>query len=220
MKLKTPETTSIVSTGLWINRKKIQPVFVRRHNLDENLKAIQEVTAENEVSLSPKDWLLLLEGKNKYHARENLYLDAFTEEFKIQSEDPITPPFTGEIANIADIEKTLAALSVLVIEYLDFIDQNENVEEENLKRFLDETLHAIAKGFDISPKQLQNQFINLKWDTSEFWQDVELFRTKREQLIGESNIQSRNNLGEHLRRSYHPNIFILSGIAHKPVFVH
>lgn len=218
MKLRTPETALMVPDGLWVGRRKVQSVFVRRHNLDENLRAVQDETANSRISVSPDKWILLLEGRSKYSARENLYLDALAKSLQIVSEDPVVPPFTSEIAKIVDIEKTLAALSVLVMEYLDFIDQNECVAEESLREFLDAMLQCVSRSFDISPKQLQNCFIRLKWDTLDFWQDVELFKNKRRILIDESNHESRKKLIQVLSINNQPNVFILSGISHKPAF--
>lgn len=219
MRVKEPEILSIAGNSLWTTRESVQAVFLRRHNLEENQKAVKVQISENGIINNPRNWLLLIEGRKKYLTFENLYIDDLIDDFEIKSEDPIIQPFTEEIVNAVGIDKILAALSVFVMEYLDFIDQSkETVLEEDLKIFLDKISHAISKSFGISQKALQKSFLSLKWDDPNFWEEVSLFQGQRQKLIDKSNSLSKLNLLEILSRYQAPGIFIMSGIAHKPIF--
>lgn len=218
MQVSAPEVIPIKLQGIWSRRHNVNAVFVRKHDQVENLKVVGAEVAKNEIELNPSEWLVLLEGKGKYSAVENLYLDHFAYEFHIQAEDPIVDPFTTGITQAISLEGSLAALSVLVVEYLDFIDTEEDLSDETLKEFLDQSLHSIARRFDVGPISLQKLFLGLKWNTPMFWEEVELFRLKRQEMVDESNCQSRRELLRILDEWKHPKIFICTGIAHRPVF--
>lgn len=218
MKVTLPEVTSINLQGIWSKRNSVNAVFVKKHNLQENLKVVQNQTKEQEINLNPEDWLFLLEGRRKYLAPENLYLDSFVDEFNISTCDPIVEPFTSRVASQALVENEIAALSVFVFEYLDYIKNNEEVNEDRLKTFLDDMLNLVARNFNVSSKKLQDLFLKMEWNTQKFWESVEELKIKREKLIDISNQLSRQNLVQTLGELRHPNVFIFGGIAHKPVF--
>lgn len=219
MKIKAPEVCAISSNGIWTQRNRVQGVFLRRHNLEVNLDSVRDVIDSNNVCLSPSDWLLLIEGRRRYTTPENLYLDHVIDKHDIASCDPIVAPFTGGIADVASVEKMIAALSVLVMEYLDFVDQNDTqLNEVQLREFLDRTVHLIAESFAVSSKTLQSSFLKLKWNKPAFWDEVDQLQTKRQKLIDESNRQSRSKLVGILDENDMQDIFIMAGITHKPVF--
>lgn len=201
--------------------RKLSAVFVRKHNLEINLEAVRNET--NKVSsLSSSDWLFLIEGYKKYHAVENHYLDNFTENTGIKAEDPIEPPFTHNIAQAVSIEKIIAALSILVMDYLDLIEGSEIDTSDNytLEKLFEHGLHTISQAFDVSPKLLRREFNKLKWSDEEtLGKQLLALSEKRKQLIAESNSQSEAKLAEILNRNRHPNLFIMTGIEHAPVFI-
>ena len=221
MSSRIPKVTTIKTSGIWTGRKNIRAVFVRKHNLEVNLEAVKEKTAGVETAKA-NDWLLLVEGHKKYHSVENLFLDNFVEELDIKTEDPIKPPFTSEISDAASVEKILGALSVLVMDYLDFITENQEIKELDskvLEVIFSQNLEAVAKDFEVSPKRLRREFSKLRWrNQGVLNQQLLILAEKRKELIAESNSQSKIKLSEILNKNRHPNLFIMSGIEHATIF--
>ena len=208
--------------GIWKGRTSIDAVFVRKHNLEVNLEAVKAET-ESIPKIKVQDWLLLVEGHKKYHAVENCYLDEYIETSGIKTEDPIIAPFTQEIADVASIERIVAALSILTMDYLDLMEEHgaEKLNENLIELMFDQSLNVVAKAFEVSPKRLKKEFLKLKWhDEEALAKQLLLLSERRKQLISESNSQSSRQLEEILNRNRHPNLFIMSGIEHATIFTH
>ena len=165
--------------------------------------------------------MFLVEGYRRYHAVENQFLDNFVEGLGIKAEDPIEPPFTSDVAESVSIEKLFAALSILVMDYLDFIadKQVETMSDKQLEAFFDLSVNAVAKAFEVSPKGLRREFDKLKWNNEHLLSKQILnLAEKRRKLIGESNSLSKTKLAGILEENLQPNLFIMSGIEHVSVF--
>ncbi len=202
-------------------RRNARAIFVKKHNLPYNLEAVENET-KLVASVNAQDWLFLVEGYRRYSSVENTYLESFVDLFNIEAEDPIAKPFTSEVARAAYVENVLAALSVLVMDYLDFLTDNriDRLGANEFKNAFDDGLNQIAKAFDVSPKLLRREFNKLKWNNEEKLAKQLLFLSeKRRQLIAESNSQSRTRLIDILSKNNSPNLFIMSGIEHAPVFI-
>src|SRR3989338_5011132 len=219
LRINTPLTVTLVSNGILAKRNP-KAVFVKKHNLQVN-KDVVEAETEQVAKPSAKDWLFLIEGHKKYHTVENLFLDNFVEELDIKTEDPIVSPFTSEVAQAASLEKITAALSVLTMDYLDLIADNdiEKFDAKTLEIMFEQSLNVVAQSFRVSPKGLKKEFLKLKWRNKEkLEQQVVALSVKRKQLINESNSQGKVKVEEILRRSVEPNLFIMSGIEHATIF--
>lgn len=220
MKLTAPEISTLPSQGLFTGRKP-KAIFLRKHNLKVNLEAVKEETA-NVAATRVQEWLFLVEGYKKYHSIENLFLDNLVEDLDIKTEDPIKPPFTSEISDAASVEKVLGALSVLVMDHLDFIAESQSIKEldnQTLEVLFNQNLNVVAKAFDVSPKSLRREFSRLSWcNETVLNQQLLALSKKRRQLIDESNSQSKVKLAEVLNTNRHPNLFIMSGIEHATIF--
>ena len=147
----------------------------------------------------------------------------WSEIFGVKTEDPIIAPFTAEIADVASVERLVAALPILIMDYLDLIEENgvERLNENHIESMFDQSLNAVAKVFGVSPKGLKKEFLKLKWhDEEALAKQFLLLSEKRKQLISESNSQSRRQLEGILNRNRHPNLFIMSGIEHATIFTH
>ena len=112
-----------------------------------------------------------------------------------------------------------AALSVLVIDRVSHIQTSE-LDQIQLKQLIDEGLHNVARDFEISVQILLKEFLKFKSQDMDKMKEAVLLLTRvRQKLIDVSNAKSRLNLIEVLETDKHPNLFIMSGIAHEPVFV-
>lgn len=217
--LNIPQITSLPSVGLFAVYQS-KAVFLRKHDMVKNLSVVRNETS-GITELTAKEWLFLVEGYRKYSCAENRFLDNFTEQLDITAEDPILNPFSAEIADAASVDKIIGALSFLVMDYLDFLEQYEieSLGDGALEAFFKKGLESIAKVFEVSPKLLKREFEKLKWGNEELLgKQLVSLTGKRRELITESNIQSATKLREILNRSKHPNLFIMSGIEHAPVF--
>ena len=216
-----PITEVIASRGLFLARNG-KALFIKKHGQSVNLASVKTQTSCINTN-NPDQWLFLIEGHKRYHSGENLYLDKMAEELKIVTEDPIDPPFTSQVSEEASVDKIVAALAVLVMDYFDFIEQNHNIEEtpeETLEILFHNSLDAVAKAFGVNVKALRKQFQELNWqDEHSLAEQLKVLSLKRKQLIDVSNSRSRINLARILNMHRHPNLFIMSGIEHKLVFV-
>lgn len=220
MTLLSPKIVEIKPNYVWQGRTRISAVFVRKHNLQANQEVVEDKTKEI-TELTAKDWLLLVEGYKNYHTVENQFLDGFAENLDIRTEDPIIKPFTTEVAQAASVEQTIAALSILTMDYLDLIaDHNvEQLDQQLLEMMFNQGLETVAKAFEVSPKVLKREFNKLKWHNEEkLARQIITLSEKRKQLISESNSQSKVKVGEVLTRNLHPHLFIMSGIEHATIF--
>ena len=219
MRVEFPQIICLASAGHFMNRKG-RAVFLKKHGLGVNLKVVKDETKEISDS-KIQDWLFLVEGYRKYRSLENLYLDDFTCDLGIATKDPIEPPFTTNVAQAASIEKLFAALSILLMDYLDFMADNaiEQMEDKQLEAFFDLNVNAVAKAFEVSPKRLRKEFDKLKWSNEHLLSEQILnLSKKRRELIDESNSQSKIKLVGILSENAQPNLFIMSGIEHAGVF--
>lgn len=220
MKVAFPGVVKIEPHGIWMGRKNVGSVFVRKHNLQVNLDAVKAET-KKVTDLTAKEWLFLVEGYKKYTCAENLFLDDFIDLLEIEAKDPIEPPFTVSVAQAASIEKLFAALSILTMDYLDFIEdkQIDQLEDEQLEAFFDLAVHTVAKAFEVSPKRLRKEFDRLKWNNERLLSEQTLgLAEKRRKLIDESNTLSKIKLVRILRENLQPNLFVMSGIEHATIF--
>ena len=219
VRTESPQVIYLPSSGRLLNRRS-KSVFLRKHGVDINLSVVESETKEI-TNLNFQDWLFLVEGYKRYHSLENLYLDDLTEDLGIATKDPIESPFTARIAHAASIEKLFAALSILVMDYVDFMADNqiEQMEDEQLEVFFDLNIHAIAKAFEVSPKRLRKEFDKLKWNNEHLLSEQILnLSEKRRKLIDESNSLSKTKLVGILEENLQPNLFIMSGIEHATIF--
>lgn len=219
MKVLTPTIASLPVTGLLLGRNP-KTVFLKKHNLQVNL-AVVEAETKQVTRPTAKDWLFLVEGFKAYSATENQFLDNFVDEFGIKTEDPIVKPFTFEIADAASMERTTAALSVLTMDYLDLITENPigGQGDDALEKLFNQSVCAVAKAFGVTSRSVRQEFSRLGWrNETVLNQQLLALSKKRDQLISESNSQSRVKLTEILDRNKEPNLFIMSGIEHATIF--
>ena len=109
LKINTPVTVTLTSNNILAQRNP-KAVFVRKHNLAENLTTVQNETRDI-TELTAKEWLFLIEGHRKYSCAENHFLDDFTGQLDITAEDPIINPFTSDIAEAANFEINFSDLN-------------------------------------------------------------------------------------------------------------
>lgn len=195
-------------------------IFVRKHDLEVNLDAVKLETGN--ISKSKIDmWLFVVEGYKKYNSRENKYLDNYVELSGVKAEDPVIAPFTAKIAELASVEKVAAALSILTMDYFDFLDElRENkLSESQIQSLFYKSVNILAEAFDTNPESIMREFNKLKWHDSEaLSKEIILLSKIRMKLIDESNSQSRKQLNEILNDNRQPNLFIMSGIEHATIF--
>ncbi|MBI2995461.1 MAG: hypothetical protein HYY52_01960 [Candidatus Melainabacteria bacterium] len=219
MKLAIPKITVLPSSGLLRGRCS-KAIFITKHNLQINQDVVETET-QQVTRPTAKNWLFLVEGHKKYSCAENVFLDSLIEHFEIRAEDPIEPPFTANVAESASIEKLLAALSILVMDYLDFMADSdiEQMRDEQLEAFFDLNVNAVAKTFEVSPKRLRKEFDKLKWNNEHLLGEQILnLSEKRRKLIDESNSLSKTKLVGILNENAQPNLFVMSGIEHATIF--
>lgn len=218
MTLRTPKI-GFVSSRLFTGRQ-TSAVFVRKHSFEENLSVI-----ESEIQpfdrIDPKDCLFLVEGHKRYVSSENLFLDNFIDERKIKSEDPVVPPFSVDIAESISLNRVVGALSVLTMDYFDFLaDKIKEFDEEDTIEIFNQSLDTVAALFEVSPSLLRREFEKISWtDESEIAKELIQLKKERDRLINKSNEISKENLLDMLEINKERFVFIMSGIEHEPVFV-
>ena len=220
MKITEPKITAFESfRGL--DQRRAQAIFVRKHDLPENLEAVQNTIGNLSISEINR-WLFLVEGHKKYGCQENLYLDELVEKLGVRTEDPVYNPFTPKIAQAVSIDHYSAALSVFVIDYLDLLDMSKvrELDSKFLENLINNTLESISKTFGISPQLLKRDFKKLEWNNPEkLSKQILALSEIRKNLINESNSMAKIKLGNILNLSPEPRVFIMSGIEHEPVFI-
>ncbi|GEM_PF-2310679 len=226
MTLKTPKVISEPLRGIWAGRNSIKSVLLKRHTLPENFTTVQRETENVQANLNPYDWLFLIEGSNKRHRIpfspfENQSLQIFTDENGIKTEDPIVNPFTPSISDKTSIDREIAATSVLVLDYLvPFLEDAERLPNgKELDELIRQCTESVAEQFDMRVNNVRREFSRLSWHNGfVLSREINLLAKVRQTLINESNIQSRKRLTGILDKNQQPNVFIMSGGAHEPVF--
>lgn len=225
MKITIPNSCTIPSTGPFLDRCS-RGVFIERHGVPDNLPVVMS-EVEKVLDYNPKKCLILPEGLYSYVCPENLYIDRVVTEAGIEAEDPIVKPYTAEVAYIANETNRIAALAVLMSDVecvygLEMLELNE-MPDKDLEAWFELRVNALAISFDLRPHEIISDFdqlIHLKQlDELRFIERIRELSCVHHRLIDLSNEESKLKLLSILALRRQQKVLVISGIAHKPVFI-
>lgn len=226
MTLRISNEVYIPTTGIWTGRQNVRLITVRRHNQIENLQAVKETVARDKFNRNPEEQLCLIENPHNKNPRihtpvENRFLEFYLINMNIIVIDPIVNPFTKEIADLISINRTFAATSVLIFDHLkpQIEDHTGHLSESDAEEIIRQGVEEVALEFGISSKSIRNTFSSLPWfNIHLLTHEIDFLASLRQKLIKESNIQSRVKLTQILDQNHQPNVLIVAGGEHDPVF--
>lgn len=215
-----PNLTSILPVGIWAGRR-ARGIFLKRHDLDVNVKIIQE-EVEKFARIAPlNEQLFLIEGYSNYFSRENDYVKQYVQGNGIAVIDPIVDPFTFNNSDAAQVDRIQAAVSVLMFDclYSVFQDNGKLPEESELKELVRRSIEVIAKKFCVSQIAVEKEFCSLSvHDKSALQLITKVFFETRKKLIDFSNKRSRDRLIKILSTCSEQNVLIVAGAEHEIAF--
>ncbi len=197
-------------------------VFIRKHGVEENTRAVAEAL-DLPLNCRKQDWIFLVEGHKVYSCPENVFLDSKLKEFGLEAVDPIVKPYSEEIAKDLNISPLETALSVLVNDSSGVLGIDLSlVQDDELEKWFLSVTDLISVLFNVQQLDLikahESLFLSDSKGTS-LEEKLKQLKQIHKIILDESNRRSQLMTHSVLTGNSKPNIFILSGKAHKSVFL-